>query len=686
MNRPPMIRLFPDELVVDNFAGGGGASTGIRMAIGRDPDVAINHDPEALALYAANHSGTKIFCEDVHDVPPLVAVGCATAVSRWQRMKLKIRVRGARRIKLKATRCRCGKKHRVGLAWFSPDCTYFSKASGGQPHRDRNKARRRRGLAGVVLKWAEQVRPRVIFVENVEEFQEWGPLHEVAPGKWLPDPSRKGQSFRRWRSRLENLGYRVELKQLRACDFGAPTSRKRLFIIARCDGEAITWPQPTHGPGRAQPYRTAAECIDWSIPCPSIFTRKKPLAEATLRRIARGVVKYVLEAKQPFIVPLTHHDSSDRARGVDEVLPTITGANRGELAVVAPLVSPVKSWGGGGNDAAPANSPLRTTTTSKRGEYAVVAPTLIGIDQRGAGDSAAWPASGPLTTVTTENRHALVAPTLVRTAHGEQDAKGKKRGRGEHGIEEPVPTVTASKDFALVAASLINTRNGEREGQAPRVRDIREPMPTVTAKGSQGAVVAAFLAKHYGGPNGQQTPGSQMDLPMGTVTAVDHHGLVTSHLLKLRGGLGDHHTTAQDLREPAPTLTAGGTHLAEVRAFLTTYYGTDQDPQMAMPLATVTTRDRFALVTVTIGGVEYAIVDIGMRMLTPRELFNAQGFPHDYVIDPVVEQKRGKKTVLAPLSKTEQVHKCGNSVCPPLSEALVRANLDQRATRRKAVG
>jgi len=316
------------------------------------------------------------------------------------------------------------------------------------------------------------------------------------------------------------------------------------------------------------------------------------------------------------------------------VLPTITGANRGELAMVAPLLSPVKTWGGGGNEAAPADRPLRTTTTSKRGEYAIVTPTLIGIDQQGAGDSAAWPVDDPLRTVTTENRHAVVAATLI------------------------------------------NTRNGEREGQAPRVRDIRDPMPTVTAQGSQGAVVAAFLAKHYGGPNGQQTPGSDAQLPLGTVTGVDHHALVAAHLLKFRGGFKDHQNTAQGLDEPLGTVTAGGTHYAEVRAFLITYYGVDQSPQLDMPLATVTTHDRFGLVT--IHGVDYAIVDIGMRMLTPRELFNAQGFPPDYVIDPVVDGK--------PLTKTAQVHKCGNSVCPPLSEALVRANLDGRAARRKAAG
>jgi len=630
VTRPPFIRLYEGELVVDNFAGGGGASTGIAAAVGRDPDIAINHDPEALAIYRANHPGTRVLCEDVRDVVP---------------------------------RFVCGGRP-VGLLWASPDCTFFSKARGAKPHRDRNRTRRRRGLAGVVLKWAAQVKPRVILMENVEEFKDWSPLVSDGKGGWIPDPSRKGQSFRRWRSRLVNLGYNVEIKELRACDFGAPTSRKRLFIVAHRDGGAVAWPQPTHGPGRALPFRTAAECIDWSIPCPSIFERKKPLAEATLRRIARGIRKYVIEAAQPFIVPLTHQGDS-RVTPIDGPLPTVTGANRGEQALVTPLLSPVKTWGGGGNEAAPADRPLRTTTTSKRGEYAIVTPTLIGIDQQGSGDSAAWPVDDPLRTVTTENRHAVVAATLI------------------------------------------NTRNGEREGQAPRVRDIREPMPTVTAKGSQGALVTAFLAKHYGGPNGQQTPGSQMTLPMGTVTAVDHHALIATSLVKLKGTCKD----GQPVTDPLGTVQAQGLHYAEVRArlapsdcneplpewgeepemnvaavgldhreqvlaFLITYYGVDQSPQLDMPLATVTTHDRFGLVT--IHGVDYAIVDIGMRMLTARELFNAQGFPPGYVIDPVVNGK--------PLSKTEQVHKCGNSVCPPLAEALVRANFAEPARRRKAVG
>ena len=511
--RDPNLRLRFDELIVDNFAGGGGASTGIWAATGRAPDLAINHDREALALYQANHPDTKVLCEDVFDVCPRTATA--------------------------------GRP--VGLAWFSPDCTFFSKARGAKPHRDRHRARRRRGLAGVVIKWAAQVRPRVICVENVEEFKEWGPLG--ADG--LPDPQRKGESFRRWRARLVNLGYVVEMRELRACDYGAPTSRKRLFIVARCDGQPIVWPEPTHGPGRAAPYRTAAECIDWGIPCPSIFDRDRPLAEATLRRIARGLKRHVLESSEPFIVTLTH-TGSDRVYSVGEPLRTVTCANRGE--------------------------------------------------------------------------QALVVPTLVQTGYG------------------------------------------EREGQAPRVPGLHKPLGTIMATGEKHALVAAFLAKHFGGgANGQQTPGISPARPLDTITAVDHHALVASHIVKLKGTS----VHGQPVTVPLGTVQAQGNHYAEVRAFLLKYYGTDQDPQLGLPLHTVTTKDRFAVVTVA--GTEYAIVDIGMRMLSPRELFTAQGFPLDYRIDATVDGKR--------LTKTAQVHKCGNAVPPPFSRAIVAAQFSSSVSQ-----
>ncbi len=259
--RPPILRLGLDanELVIDNFAGGGGASTGIEEAIGRPIDIAINHDPVALAVHAANHPNTRHLCESVWDVDPVEA---------------------------------CGGRP-VGLAWFSPDCKHFSRAKGDTPRSDNI-----RGLAWVVIRWAQAVRPRVICLENVQEFTTWGPLDE--DGK--PIRSRAGETFADWLAQLRALGYVVEVRQLVAADYGAPTTRRRLFIVARCDGQRITWPAPTHGRATTEPWRPAADIIDWSLPCPSIFGREKPLAEATLRRIAEGVRRYVIGAADPFVV------------------------------------------------------------------------------------------------------------------------------------------------------------------------------------------------------------------------------------------------------------------------------------------------------------------------------------------------------------------------------------------------
>lgn len=529
-----------DNFVVDNFAGGGGASEGIERALGRPIDFAINHDAEAIAMHRVNHPRTQHFCESVWDVNPR-----ALAPGRP-----------------------------MSLGWFSPDCTFHSKARGGKPFRDRNRARRVRGLAWLVHRWVDARRPRVIMLENVEEFADWGPL--LASGK--PDPKRRGQTFRRWHRQLENAGYQVDMRMLRACDYGAPTTRRRLFFIARCDGEEIVFPEALHGPG-AQPYRTAAECIDWSIPCPSIFTRERPLADATLRRIARGVMRYVVNSAEPFIVPVTHQGDL-RTHALGNPFPTITGAHRGE--------------------------------------HALVTPYITRFNQNGVG----------------------------------QDAR------------EPLDTVMAGATrFGVVAANIINTRNGERHGrhgeQAPRVRDIRAPFPTVTAQGSQGALVTAFLARHYGG---HENDGAPLRQPMFTVTSKDHHALVTSNILTLRN-----HADGQDVREPLRTLAAGGTHFGEVRAFLMKYYSPNDrsDPRLTEPLHTIRTKDCFSLVMVR--GTPYAIIDIGMRMLTPRELYRAQGFGDHYIIDTEVDGK--------PLTKEAQIRMVGNSVSPPVAEELVRANV-----------
>ncbi len=569
--RAPEIQLFDDELVIDSFAGGGGASTGIEWAIGRSPDIAINHDPEALRMHEANHPKTVHICSSVYDADPEMI--CA------------------------------GRK--VGLAWFSPDCTHHSKARGGKP-----RSKNIRALADIIPVWAEKVRPRVIGMENVEEWKDWGPLDKDGH----PIAGRKGEYFRRWLRRMKRAGYEVEMRELRACDYGAPTIRKRLFIIARCDGVKITWPEPSHGPKASKPYRTAAECIDWNIPCPSIFERSKPLADKTCARIARGIVKYVMKAQKPFIVPLTHAGDV-RVHDVDEPMRTITGANRGEMAVIT--------------------------------------PTLVGIDNGSNGNRDTWRVDEPTRTIVTENRLAVVAPTMIRTDMHKSNA-GCAYPPGD-----PLRTVTSGGGHALVGATLVQTSWGERPGQAPRVPHLDKPLGTVMAGGGKHALVTAFLAKHYAGFNVH--PGQAVDAPAGTITTQDHHALVTSHLVKLKGTCAD----GQPVTNPAATICAGGFHLGEVRAFLIKYYGTGEGQMIDGPLGTVTTKDRFALVVIE--GVEYAIVDIGMRMLTPRELFLAQGFPSDYDIDCVANGE--------PMTKTEQIAKCGNSVSPPVAEAIVRSQL-----------
>lgn len=547
-----MIRSENHEIIVDNFAGGGGASEGIETALGRPVDYAINHDPEAVAMHRANHPQTRHFCESVWDVRPRDVV------------------RG----------------RPMGLGWFSPDCTFHSKARGGKPFRDRDPARRRRGLAWLVVPWIRAAWPRVIMLENVEEFADWGPL--LPDGK--PCPIRRGMTFRRWHRQIENLGYQIDMRELRACDYSAPTTRKRLFIIARRDDREIVFPDASHGPS-LRAYRTAADCIDWSIPCPSIFGRKRPLAEATLRRIARGVMRYVVNNRRPFIVPITHHGDS-RVHSIDE--------------------------------------PMRTITTASRGEM------------------------------------ALCTPHLVSVAHGDSG------GRREYSLEEPLGTVSSGGvQHALIAPTLINTRNGERLGQAPRVRDIEEPYPTVTAIGSQGALVAAFLARHYGG---HENDGADLRQPMHTVTAKDHHAIVTAAFVAQHNTERTGYKAGRAIDVPLSTVVSSGGQQQLVQAFLMAYYtrGGDGDG-LDSPIRTLPTKDRMALVTVH--GEPYQIVDIGMRMLAPRELFRAQSFRDDYIIDHGLDE-RGERV---PLTKTAQVRMCGNSVPPVVAEALVRANLvDQR--------
>lgn len=637
-------------LIVDNFAGGGGASTGIEAALGRAVDFAINHDEEAIRMHEANHPGTVHIRNNIWQIDPFEVTG--------------------------------GRP--VDLAWFSPDCKHFSKAKGGKP-----REKSIRDLAWVVVHWVKRLQAavrragdpewrkiiKVIGIENVEEFRTWGPLDDAG----MPIKELAGETFAQWCAELRKAGGRIEWKELRACDYGAPTIRKRFFMVVRFDGEEIRWPEPTHGKpgspevlsGKRLPWRTAAEIIDWSIHCPSIFDRKKPLAEKTLRRIAHGIMKFVVNNPAPFIVPLTHQQAGARGASVDQPMATVTGANRGEHAIVMPHVTKFRS-GATGHDI---GEPLHTVTANS-------------FVKRPGG-------SAPLGLV-----EVAAAPFATYA----------QQGGANRSLEDPLHTVTASKkdQNCVAAAHLVHIGNGERQGQAPRAMDAEAPLGTVVAGGikhhavtafmqkfaqnGQGvdlseplhtvmagaprhAVVCAHLEQANGGPNNENLAGRAADAPLSTVaTAGSQQRLVTSNLLKLRGT--SRHGQPTD--EPLHTVSAGGLHIGEVRAFLIKYYGNEQDGHgLESPLGTVTVQDRFGLVTVMIEGEEYVIVDIGMRMLTPRELFNAQGFPADYIID---RDAHG-----APITKTAQVAKCGNSVCPPMAEALVRAQFGLLADHSERV-
>lgn len=540
--------LTPRELIVDNFAGGGGASTGIELATGRSVDIAINHDPAAISMHRANHPETEHYCESVWDVDPREAT----------------------------------KGRPVGLAWFSPDCKHFSKAKGGKP-----VEKKIRGLAWIVLKWAGKVRPRVIILENVEEFKTWGPVRKGRPLK-----SKKGQTYEQWKSQLESLGYVVDSRELRACDYGAPTIRKRLFVVARCDGLPIVWPYPTHGDpeseevksGKLKPWRTAAEIIDWSIPCPSIFERKRSLAENTMRRIARGLQKFVFDNPRPFVIKVNHSkDDAFRGQAIDQPFQTITAKNG--WGIVIPHITKFR----GGATGHPMSDPLHTITSGAGAERPAGAAHAMG----------------------------LVTTFLTQYHSYDDSARGQT-------LDRPLLTQDTSNRYGLVTA---------------------------------------HIARHFG-----ESVGSALDKPIGTVTAGGggKSAVVTSHLVKMRGT-----NIGQPVTGPLQTITAGGLHFGEVRAFLLKYYGSaDNGQQLGEPLHTVTTKDRFGLVT--IHGVDYQIVDIGMRMLEPHELFAAQGFPPNYIIDVDAD---GRK-----YSKSAQVARCGNAVPPPFAEALVRANLPELCT------
>ncbi|SDL78917.1 DNA (cytosine-5)-methyltransferase 1 [Modicisalibacter muralis] len=482
------LNLFGHELVVDNFAGGGGASEGIEQALGRPVDLAINHDATAIAVHTANHPGSEHSVADVWDVDPEQAT------------------RGMP----------------VGLAWFSPDCRHHSKAKGGRP-----VSKSVRGLAWVAARWAAKVKPRVIILENVEEFQDWGPLIKDDQARIVPDPARKGQTFRGFVGNLRRHGYQVDWRLLRACDYGTPTIRRRLFLIARRDGLPICWPKPTHAApeapavrrGKMQPHRTAAECIDWSIPCPSIFSRNRPLAENTMKRIAKGVMRYVVEAEQPFIVTCNHGGEGFRGQSLLEPMKTVTAAHDAH-GLVVPHITKFRSGAIGHACDEPmhtitANSNVEGTGTNPGGAapFGLVAATMVqtGYGERPGQAPRAIGLQKPLGTVVAGGqKHALVSAFLAKHFTGVV---------GDD-LRNPVPTVTATDHNALVAANLVNLKGADRGG-----RDLREPMPTVCAGGTHAAAVAAFLAPYYGSGSGET--GRDLRAPAPTVTTKDRFQLIT---------------------------------------------------------------------------------------------------------------------------------------------------------------
>ncbi len=611
------MRPMIEGLIVDNFAGGGGASSGIEEAFGRPVDIAINHDPEAVAMHKANHPDTVHICQSVWKADPQeVAAG----------------------------------RH-VALAWFSPDCKHFSKAKGGKP-----VEKNIRDLAWVVVQWARRVAPQVIMLENVEEFRTWCEVdintgipikHRACDGQltMLADPSieRKGkrralkpngETFELWSAALRKCGYKLEWRELRGCDYGEPTIRKRLFIIARRDGEPIVWPAKTHGPG-LRAYRTAAnDVIDWSIPCPSIFDRKKPLAENTLRRIAHGIMKFVVTAAEPFIVPVCNSTwHSTTTHSVHRGLPTVTTAKGGEFALVTPMMV-----GAGG------------------AEYAG--------KPRSAGE--------PLGAATVHDRKALACATMIQTGYGERPGQAPRT----LDIHKPYGTCVDGAKAAVVSAFIAKHTTGGIG------RDAREPINAPTANGGVNnhpggatplGIVCAHLEQANGGPNNDNLAGRDARKPMSTATATgSQQRLIASHLVKLRGTCQH----GQPVDQTAPTITASGTHVGQVYAFLAKYFGSAVDGQQVdESLHTVTAKPRFGLVTVMVAGEEYVIVDIGMRMLTPRELARAQGFRDDYELAVVCDRvtPSGKK-VHGPLPVSSQIRMIGNSVNRRVARALVAAN------------
>ncbi len=578
-----------EEIIVDNFAGGGGASTGIELATGRIVDIAINHDLDAILMHKTNHPYTEHIQASVWDVDPVKV-------------------------------CR-GRP--VGLAWFSPDCKHFSKAKGAALV-DRNI----RGLAWIVLRWAGTVRPRVIILENVEEFQTWGPVRKGKPVKNLA-----GQTFLKWKSQLLDLGYQVEHRELVAADYGAPTIRKRFVLIARCDGKPIVWPERTYAPagsaevnsGKCKPWRSAAEIIDWSLPMYSIFDSKekikekygvnavRPLADNTLRRVIRGVDKFTIKSGKPFLVPTGYGERDGQSPRVNDI-----------------------------------DAPLNTVVSS--GKHNLCNPLMAPVTFSNTNGSVGFPACKPIHTVTSDGKQILQAAQLIQyhTEKTEAVRAGKVCG--------PIQTVDSANRYGLVSANLVEYFS------TGRPIDICEPLHTATSHDRE-ALTAAHLCKYYGG-----VIGAEASDPLPTVTGIDHNALCGSHIVKFKGD-----NIGQTMTEPLQTVTAQSIPFSFCSAVIQKYEGGEKLGHWPEIRELLNKHCGYHLeddeiLLLIIGGVAFYIRDILLRMLSPRELYAAMGFPPDYIID---RDYMGNE-----YGKTKQVARCGNAVCPPLAEAVVRANYE----------
>lgn len=628
-----------DDCFVDSFAGGGGASTGIEMATGHPVDVAINHNEAAIMMHRRNHPFTEHYIEDIWQVDPKTAV------------------RG---------------RH-VRLAWFSPDCKHFSRAKGAAL-----VDKKIRGLAWVVLKWAAAVRPDVIMLENVPEFTTWGPVRRGKPVK-----SKAGQTYQKWLKQLQELGYEVDTRKLCAADYGAPTIRTRFHLIARCDGKPIVWPERTHAPrdhvdvvrGKLEPWKSAAEIIDFSLPCPSIFASKaeikeqyginamRPLKENTLRRIARGLDKFVIKSAEPFIVPVGYGENKGqkpRVHDMKEPLSTVVSSTK--QYVCDPVMTPysVECNHGGERQARELSDPLNTVTGKYTG--GVASPMMTPYHMHNHSNASGTDMNDPVNTVTGVGAQMLISPVVTPYI------MSNNAGNVPHGMDEPVPTITTGDRNFVIAPTLIQYHT-EQSAKEVRGQGLEEPIQTVDAANRYG-LSAAYLSEYYG--NGRD--GIDIEEPMQTITAKDREAFSLAHLAHFKGKDKGQHPL-----DPLMTVTARDGQFADVRATVVKWdgqtdlgYWNEVRKMLNMYCGYNLAEDEILLLNIR--GAWYFISDIGLRMLIPRELYDAMGFPHDYIIDKDVNGNA--------ITRADQVARCGNAVCPAVAEALVRANLPEHCKKK----